>query len=130
MAEESLLIVDDTPANVALLSALLGARGYQITSASSADEALAAISLRRPDLILLDLQMPGTDGLTLTRRLRADPGGADLVIIAVTSYAMKGDRDKALGAGCDDYVSKPIDTRQLPALLERHLAARSAAPQR
>ena len=124
MAGESLLIVDDTAANVLLLRALLAARGYQVDSAGNAEEAWQAIARRRPDLILMDLQLPGTDGLTLTRQLRAEPGGADLLIIAVTSYAMAADREKALRAGCDDYVSKPIDTRQLPGLVARHLADR------
>ena len=124
MAGEFLLVVDDTAANVVLLRAVLAARGYDVESAVDADEARQAIARRRPDLILMDLQLPGVDGLTLTRELRAQPGGGDLLIIAVTSYAMAADRDKALRAGCDDYVSKPIDTRQLPELLARHLAER------
>ena len=128
MAGEHVLIVDDTVANVVLLRALLAGRGYQVDSAANADEARQAIARRRPDLILMDLQLPVVDGLTLTRELRAQPGGADLLIIAVTSYAMATDRAKALRAGCDDYVSKPIDTRQLPELLARHLAARKQQP--
>jgi CheY-like chemotaxis protein len=124
VAGEFLLVVDDTVANVVLLRAVLAARGYQVESAANADEARQVIARRRPDLILMDLQLPGVDGLTLTRDLRAQPGGGDLLIIAVTSYAMAADRDKALRAGCDDYVSKPIDTRQLPALLARHLDQR------
>ena len=124
MAGEFLLVVDDTVANVVLLRAVLAARGYQVESAANADEARQVIARRRPDLILMDLQLPGVDGLTLTRELRAQPGGDDLLIIAVTSYAMAADRDKALRAGCDDYVSKPIDTRRLPELLARHLAER------
>jgi CheY-like chemotaxis protein len=124
VAGEFLLVVDDTEANVVLLRAVLAARGYQVESAANADEARQVIARRRPDLILMDLQLPGVDGLTLTRELRAQPGGGDLLIIAVTSYAMAADRDKALRAGCDDYVSKPIDTRRLPELLARHLEAR------
>jgi CheY-like chemotaxis protein len=126
VAGEFLLVVDDTVANVVLLRAVLAARGYQVESAANADEARQVIARRRPDLILMDLQLPGVDGLTLTRELRAQPGGDDLLIIAVTSYAMAADRDKALRAGCDDYVSKPIDTRRLPELLARHLEARRA----
>jgi CheY-like chemotaxis protein len=124
VAGEFLLVVDDTVANVVMLRAVLAARGYQVESAANADEARQVIARRRPDLILMDLQLPGVDGLTLTRELRAQPGGDDRLIIAVTSYAMAADRDKALRAGCDDYVSKPIDTRQLPELLARHLAER------
>jgi CheY-like chemotaxis protein len=124
VAGEFLLVVDDTVANVVLLRAVLAARGYEVESAADADEARQAIARRRPDLILMDLQLPGVDGLTLTRELRAQPGGGDLLIIAVTSHAMAADRDKALRAGCDDYVSKPIDTRRLPELLARHLTER------
>jgi CheY-like chemotaxis protein len=124
VAGEFLLVVDDTVANVVLLRAVLDAHGYQVESAANADEARQVIARRRPDLILMDLQLPGVDGLTLTRELRAQPGGDDLLIIAVTSYAMATDRDKALRAGCDDYVSKPIDTRRLPELLVRHLSKR------
>jgi CheY-like chemotaxis protein len=124
VAGELVLVVDDTVANVVLLRAVLAARGYQVDSAATADEARQAITRRRPDVILMDLQLPVVDGLTLTRELRAQPGGGDLLIIAVTSYAMATDREKAIRAGCDDYVSKPIDTRQLPELVARHLTER------
>ena len=72
----------------------------------------------------MDIQLPGIDGLELTRRLKADAGMRDIVIIAVTAYAMKGDQDKALAAGCDDYITKPIDTRALPDTIAKHLARR------
>ena len=125
MPGESLLIVDDTPANVQLLQAVLKSKGYDVRTAGNADEALASIAQTRPALILMDLQLPGIDGLTLTKRLRGEPGGQDVRIIAVTSYAMRGDREKALAAGCDDYVTKPIDTRALPLLIAEHLARRT-----
>jgi CheY-like chemotaxis protein len=70
----------------------------------------------------MDLQLPGIDGLELTRRLKADPATHDIIIVAVTAYAMKGDHEKALAAGCDEYVTKPIDTRKLPETIARHLA--------
>jgi CheY-like chemotaxis protein len=123
MAGESLLVVDDNPANQKLLEAILRAKGYEVRSAGTADEAIAAIEAELPKLILMDLQLPDVDGLTLTRRLRGNPAHADIVIIAVTSYAMKGDRERALVAGCDDYVTKPIDTRRLPELVATHLAS-------
>jgi CheY-like chemotaxis protein len=72
----------------------------------------------------MDIQLPGIDGLELTRRLKADPQTRDIVIVAVTAYAMKGDQAKALAAGCDDYITKPIDTRALPETIARHLAKR------
>ena len=87
---------------------------------AQAHAATAVIAQRRPHVILMDLQLPGVDGLELTRRLKADPATRDITIIAVTAYAMKGDEDKALAAGCDDYVTKPIDTRALPELIRRH----------
>lgn len=121
MAGEPVLIVDDNPANLKLMRVLLTAEGYEVRGASNADEALAVLDAFRPRLILMDLQMPGMDGLTLTTRLKADPLRRDMSIIALTAYAMKGDEERALAAGCDGYVTKPIDTRSLAALLERHL---------
>jgi CheY-like chemotaxis protein len=118
---ERVLIVDDNAVNLNLVAYLVQASGYEVETAGDAEAALAAIAARRPDLILMDLQLPGVDGLELTRRLKSDPETRDIKIIAVTAYAMKGDREKALEVGCDDYVTKPIDTRALPALIARHL---------
>lgn len=117
-----ILIVDDNPTNLKLVTYLVKANGYDVDTAVDADGACAQIRAHRPRLVLLDLQLPGIDGLELTRRLKADPATRDIVIIAVTAYAMKGDEDRARQAGCDDYVTKPIDTRGLPALIARHLA--------
>src|SRR5690606_18835992 len=105
------LIVDDNPTNLKLVTYLVKANGYEVDTAADAEQALAAIGARPPSLILMDLQLPGIDGLELTRRLKADPATRDIKIIAVTAYAMKGDQERALAAGCDAYVSKPIDTR-------------------
>ena len=118
-----ILIVDDNPANLRLLSFLLGSAGYQTRTATSAEEALAALRAEVPSLLLLDVRLPGMDGLTLTRQLRADPRTRDLVIIAVTAHAMRGDREAALGAGCNDFVTKPIDTHALRELVARYLSA-------
>jgi CheY-like chemotaxis protein len=117
------LIVDDNPTNLKLVAYLVRANGYEVDTAGDATAALAAIAAHRPALILMDLQLPGIDGLELTRRLKADPATRDIKIIAVTAYAMKGDEDKALEAGCDDYVTKPIDTRALPATIAKHIGA-------
>lgn len=116
-----ILIVDDNPTNLKLITFLVKANGYDVDSAADADSALAAIAAARPALILMDLQLPGIDGLELTRRLKADARTTDIRIIAVTAYAMKGDQEKALAAGCDGYVTKPIDTRGLPALIAAQL---------
>jgi CheY-like chemotaxis protein len=115
------LIVDDNPTNLKLVAYLVRANGYEVDTAGDAEAALAAIAAHRPALILMDLQLPGIDGLELTRRLKSDPATRDIKIIAVTAYAMKGDEDKAREAGCDDYVTKPIDTRALPGTIAKHI---------
>ena len=122
---ERILIVDDNPTNLKLVTFLMQQSGYDVTTAADADDAMASIRTRPPDLILMDVQLPGIDGLELTRRLKTDPATQSILIIAVTAYAMKGDQDKALSAGCDDYVTKPIDTKQLPLTVAKHLAARA-----
>jgi len=116
-----ILIVDDNPTNLKLVTYLVRANGYEVDTAGDAEQAVAAIAVNRPALILMDLQLPGIDGLELTRRLKADPATKDIKIIAVTAYAMKGDQEKALAAGCDAYVTKPIDTRGLPAVIAAQL---------
>jgi CheY-like chemotaxis protein len=121
---ERVLIVDDNPTNLKLVAYLVKANGYEVDTAADADTAVSAIAANRPRVILMDLQLPGVDGLELTRRLKADPATRDISIIAVTAYAMKGDQEKALAAGCDDYVTKPIDTRALPELIARYAKAR------
>src|SRR5271167_4510724 len=106
-----ILIVDDNAMNLKLVAYLVNAHGHEVTTAIDATSALASIATERPDLILMDIQLPGVDGLALTRQIKADPATRDIAIIAVTAYAMKGDEQKAREAGCDDYVTKPIDTR-------------------
>jgi two-component system cell cycle response regulator len=123
MAGEPILVVDDSPANLKLLSYVLENLGYLVRTAVDADDALAALSTFRPRLILLDLQLPGMDGLSLARLLKADPQNSSMLIVAVTASAMKGDEEKAIDAGCDGYVTKPIDTRTLPQLIASYLEA-------
>ena len=123
MPPTPILIVDDNPSNTKLLAFLLTSKGYEIRTAASADEAIAVIAQWRPRLILMDIQLPGMDGLTLTRQLKADPATRDIAIIAATAYAMKGDEERAMAAGCNGYLTKPIDTRRLPLDLERFLAS-------
>lgn len=118
MAGEPVLIVDDNPANLKLARMLLVSEGFEVRTAVDAESALALLKTWRPRAILMDLQLPGMDGLELTRRLKADPATRDIVILALTAYAMKGDDDRAFAAGCDGYVTKPIDTRALGRTIE------------
>jgi CheY-like chemotaxis protein len=122
MPGEPILIVDDNPTNLKLLVYLLKAKGYEARTAKDAEEALVILQTFRPRLLLLDLQLPQMDGLTLTRVLRADPTTRDLVIVAVTAHAMKGDEQAAIEAGCDGFVTKPIDTRDLPRRIADYMA--------
>lgn len=121
MSGETVLVVDDHLPNLALLEHLLQIHGYDVMTAEGAKDALAALAQRTPRLILMDLQMPGIDGFQLTRMLKASPATAQVPIVAVTSFAMSGDKERALAAGCDGYVTKPIDTRTLPALVARYV---------
>jgi len=124
------LIVDDNAINLKLARITLQSEGLEVATAGNAEEALAAIRARKPGVILMDIQLPGVDGLTLTRQLKSDPQTADIAVIALTAYAMKGDDRKAYDAGCDGYLPKPIDTRALPKLVLEHLnkAPAPAAP--
>ncbi len=121
MPGKSVLIIDDHPVNLELVKVLLVLEGYEVHTAGDAESALLVLPELRPDLILMDVQLPGMDGLELARRLRADPMHKDTRIVALTAYAMKGDAEKALSAGCDAYLSKPIDTRTFPKMLARLL---------
>jgi two-component system cell cycle response regulator DivK len=126
MAGERILVVDDNVANATLITFLLTAHGYDVRSAADATEALVAVGDFAPRLILMDVQLPGMDGLSLTRKLKGDPTTRDIVIVAVTAYAMKGDDERARAAGCDGYVSKPIDTRTLPGVVADFLGRAGA----
>ena len=121
MAGESILIVDDNPQNLKLVRLLLNDEGYQVSTAIDAESALRVLETLKPALILMDIQLPGMDGLALTRLLKADETRRDIVIIALTAYAMKGDEERILDAGCDGYVTKPIDTDELAAQVRRTL---------
>ena len=113
MNSARLLIVDDNPTNRKLAASVLEFAGYEIFEAADAPSALAIIERTPPDLILMDIALPGMDGLTLTRRLKADPATRHIRIVALTAFAMKGDDLKAWEAGCDGYITKPIDTRRI-----------------
>jgi len=119
---EPILVVDDNAINLKLVRVVLVGAGFDVRAVQDAEEAIALLDSYTPRLILMDLQLPGMDGYELTRRLKADARTAEIVIVAVTSYAMKGDEQRAFDAGCDGYVSKPIDTEALPRIVEAHLS--------
>jgi len=109
VAGETILLVEDNPVNRRLAEFLLRSQGYQVREATTAKEAFEILQTERPDLIVMDIQLPGMDGLEATKKLKEQPSTAHIPVVAVTSYAMKGDREKALAAGCAGYVTKPID---------------------
>ena len=131
MAGEPILIVDDTPVNLKLTRILLVNEGYTVLTAASAEEALELLRSYHPRLILADIQLPGMDGLEMTRRIKQDERTRDIAVVALTAFAMKGDEQKAMDAGCDGYITKPIDTRTLGGrireLLDRTRRRRDAA---
>ncbi|WP_313919931.1 response regulator [Tahibacter sp.] len=110
-----ILVVDDNATNLKLASEVLEMEGHEVLRASDADEAQALLGAQRPDLILMDIALPGMDGLELTRRLKARPDLCAVPIIALSAFAMKGDEEKAFASGCDGYITKPINTRTFPA---------------
>lgn len=117
-----ILVVEDQEDSRQILRDLLGNAGYELTEAESGEEAIAAVAKRRPDLILMDIQLPIIDGYETTRRIRTNPDLKSVPIIAVTSYALASDEDKARAAGCDGYVSKPYSPRELLAKVRTYLA--------
>ena len=127
MVYERILVVDDHPINLKLADLLLTGEGYEVRTCGTAEEALAAVEEFRPRLILMDVQLPGMDGLEATRVLKRDPAHRHIVVIALTAHAMKGDEEKVLSAGCDGYVSKPINVDALALMVAEKLSSLSAA---
>ena len=121
-----ILIVDDNPVNLKLARVLLAAAGHEVRTAGDAEEALEVLKAWRPELILMDLQLPGMDGLSLTRQLKDDPATRDIVVVALTAYAMKGDDEKAYASGCAGYITKPLDTRAFADTVASHLPGKAA----
>jgi two-component system cell cycle response regulator DivK len=117
-----ILVVEDQEDNRQIIRDMLSATDYEITEAENGEEALAEVARQRPDLILMDIQMPVMDGYEATRRIKADPALRAIPIIAITSYALSGDEQKAREAGCDDYVPKPYSPRQLLAKIRQYLS--------
>jgi two-component system cell cycle response regulator DivK len=118
-----ILVVEDQPDNRQILRDLLTSAGYEMVEAGDGASALVVAAAERPDLILMDIQLPGMDGYEATRRIKADPALKAIPIIVVTSYALSGDEQKARAAGCDAYVTKPFSPRQLLAKVREYLSA-------
>ena len=120
----TVVVVEDNERSRRLVRDLLELHRFRVFEADTAEEGLEQVRLARPDLVLLDIQLPGMDGVAALKALRADPGTADLPIVAVTAYAMRGDEERLLADGFDAYIAKPIDTRafipRLVALLDAH----------
>jgi two-component system cell cycle response regulator DivK len=117
-----ILVIEDQEDNRQILRDLLGNAGFDMIEAADGQEGVAAANKERPDLILMDIQLPIMDGYEATRRIRANPELKAIPIIAVTSYALSGDEAKAMAAGCDAYVTKPYSPRQLLAKVKEYLA--------
>jgi two-component system cell cycle response regulator DivK len=117
----TVLIIEDNRRNMLLIRDLLRLHGFRTLEAADGEEGIARAKAERPDLILMDLQLPGMDGLTATRVLRQDPITAAIPVVALTAHAMKGDRERALEAGCSGYIPKPIDTRRFLAQVQTFL---------
>ena len=128
MAGETVLVVDDTPVNLKLTRILLANAGFEVLTAASAEEALELLVDRHPRLILADIQLPGMDGLELTRRVRQDEKTSDIAVIGLSAFATASDEKRALDAGCAGYITKPIDTRTLAGRIRRFLDSRAQEP--
>ena len=124
-----ILVVEDQLDNRLILRDCLGNAGYELLEAENGAEAIAMVAQRRPDLILMDIQLPIMDGYEATRRLKTDPATKSIPIIVVTSYALSGDEAKARDAGCDAYVSKPYSPRQLLAKVREFLPYSTSRPE-
>jgi CheY-like chemotaxis protein len=109
----TILVVDDNPINLKLVADVLGFEGHCIVTAKDAKQAQAIVKDSRPDLILMDVGLPDMDGLALTRKLKADKETRHIIIVALTAFVMKGDKERAIAAGCEGYIAKPVDTRKL-----------------
>jgi CheY-like chemotaxis protein len=111
------LAVEDNPLHLKLVNVVLSAAGHRVSGARAASQAIEAINREKPEMIIVDLMLPDTDGLTLVRKLRSDPRSVEIPVLAVTFYPERYSREEAIAAGCDAYVVKPISTRTLPDLV-------------
>jgi two-component system, cell cycle response regulator DivK len=118
----TILVIEDNPVNMRLVRLILRTQGYTVCEAATGQEALNLLETEMPGLILLDMQLPGMDGFTLAARLKGDPRTDAIPLVAVTALAMKGDAERVLAAGCDAYLPKPIDAKELIEVIEKCLA--------
>ncbi len=123
MANETILIVEDNLLNRKLIEAILKPLGYRLLTAMDGEEGIEVATRERPDLILMDLQMPKVSGYDATEVLKSQPETAHITIAALTAHAMADERERALAAGCDGYITKPVDTRTFPGQVRRYLDA-------
>jgi DNA-binding response OmpR family regulator len=123
MADQLILIIEDNERNLKLVRDVLQFNGFQTAEARTAEDGLALASASPPDLVLLDLQLPGIDGMEAFRQLRGNSSTAGVPVVAVTALAMKDDRERVLGAGFDGYLEKPISVRELPGQVRAFLTA-------
>lgn len=128
MTGKKILIIEDNLLNLELATDLLEANGFVVHSAQTAEEGLRLARTLLPDLVLMDFSLPGMDGLSATKSLKADPATRQLVVAGLTANAMKGDEQLALAAGCDAYLTKPIDTRTFVTTIKNLIAAANVTP--
>ncbi|OOP57508.1 MAG: two-component system response regulator [Candidatus Brocadia carolinensis] len=121
MSDKNVMVVEDNEKNRKLVRVVLKAKGYNVIEATTGEEALNLLKNQKPNIILMDIQLPGIDGLTLIKQIKADSVTKEIPIIAVTAYAMKGDEQKILDTGCEAYMSKPINTQELPLVIEKYI---------
>ena len=117
----TILVIEDNATNLKLAVTLLEAAGHAATTARDAETGLVLARAQRPDLILMDVQLPGLDGLAATALLKADPATQSIPVIALTALAMKGDEERIRAAGCDDYIAKPLDYKNFLSVIAAHL---------
>ena len=118
---KTILVVEDNNLNARLLEDIFNAKGYNVIIAENGEDGLEEVKKNKPDIVLMDIQLPGMSGYELTRILKSDEETSDIPIIAITAYALKGERERAFREGCDEYMSKPINTRVMPMLVEQFI---------
>jgi CheY-like chemotaxis protein len=121
MKTKTILVIEDNKLNMKLVKELISIGKYRMLEANDAESGIQQIREQRPDLVLMDIQLPGMDGLSATKIIKEDPALKDIPIIGLTSYAMQGDKEKALAAGCTGYITKPIDTRKFLETVSEYL---------